>query len=143
MIATLQQQYDRLQDRMEAVYVDKLDGEVDREFFEHNTQEWKAERANIERQIDRHRWADHSYTKDGVSILELSQRAWSLHQRQDVGEKRRILLFLLPNSVWQTGRLYPKYRKPFDMLVSAKIAPEFEMAVSHAEDGRFHIWQAR
>ena len=42
-ITRLRTEYDRLQNRMHAMYVDKLDGKVDGAFFERMSGEWRAE----------------------------------------------------------------------------------------------------
>jgi hypothetical protein len=42
-ITRLQAEYDRLQNRIHAMYVDKLDGRVDTAFFERMLAEWRAE----------------------------------------------------------------------------------------------------
>ena len=42
-IARLQTEYDRLQNRIHAMYIDKLDGRVDAAFFDRMSVEWRAE----------------------------------------------------------------------------------------------------
>jgi hypothetical protein len=39
-LATLQRQYTTPQDRLEALYIDKLDGHIDQQFYEQKSLEW-------------------------------------------------------------------------------------------------------
>lgn len=49
-------------------------------------------------------------------ILELSQKAERLYERQEMEEKRRLLNFVFSNSTWKHGKLNPTYKQPFDIL---------------------------
>ena len=64
-----------LQDRIHAVYVDKLDGLVDAAFFDKMSNQWREEQNCCQREIDRHQSAEQSYMDEGVQILELARNA--------------------------------------------------------------------
>ena len=74
-IKRLRAEYDRLQTRIHAMYVDKLDGKIDGVFFERMSGEWRREQDRCRREIERHQTADQSYLEEGVRILELAQNA--------------------------------------------------------------------
>ncbi len=86
-IDRLQAEYDRLQDRIDAMYVDKLDGRVDAAFFDKMSAEWRAEQDRCLREIDRHQAADQSYIEEGVQILELARNAQRLFEKQEAARK--------------------------------------------------------
>ena len=57
-----QAEYKRLQDRINAMYVDKLDGLIDVVFFEKMSNLWREEQNRCLREIERHpKTADKSY----------------------------------------------------------------------------------
>ena len=93
----------RLNDRIHAMYVDKLDGLVDTAFFEKMSNQWREEQARCQREIERHRSADKSYLSEGVALLELARDAQRLFAKQEPREKRRLLNFLLSNCTWEDG----------------------------------------
>lgn len=66
--------------------------------------------------LERHRDANTNYFEQGVHILELAQKDYSLHLWQTVAQKGRLLNFLLSNCTLDYGNLYPTYKKPFDLL---------------------------
>ena len=92
-IKRLQAEYKRLQDRINAMYVDKLDGLVDAAFFDKMSAEWREEQNRCQREIERHQDADQSYMDEGVQILELARNAQRLFEQQEPREKRRLLNF--------------------------------------------------
>jgi len=106
----------RLQDRIHAMYVDKLDGLVDAAFFDKMSNQWREEQNRCQREIDRHRSAEQSYMDEGVQILELARNAQRLFEAQEPRQKRRLLNFVLSNCTWEDGEVVATFRQPFDLL---------------------------
>jgi site-specific DNA recombinase len=118
-IARLQAESDRLQCRVDGMYMDKLDGRIDVAFFDRKSSEWRREQDRLLLAMHEHQNANQTYLDEGIELLELSQRAASLFQRQEPREKRRLLNFLLSNCSWKDDCLTPIFRQPFDMLANA------------------------
>jgi hypothetical protein len=121
-IGRLQAEYRRLQDRIDAMYVDKLDGRIEIAFFDRKSAEWRAEQDRILRDIETHQSANRTYIEEGVQLLRLADRAHALFERQEPAEKRRRLNFLLRTAFSKDGVLTGQYRQPFDMLALARVA---------------------
>jgi hypothetical protein len=99
-IKRLHAEYDRLQHRIDAMYVDKLDGKIGVDFYDRMTGQWREEQTRCLRNIERHQEAEQSYMDEGVQILELARNAQTLFERQPAREKRRLLNFILSNCSW-------------------------------------------
>ena len=84
VIANLQKDYQKLQDRIDAMYVNKLDGKVSQEFFDRKNGDWRAEQAEILRKIEKHQSANFSCLDKGTRLLELAQKAASLYEKQEM-----------------------------------------------------------
>jgi site-specific DNA recombinase len=117
MISTLQTQYQKTQNRLDAMYLDKLDGRISQSLYDEKSEAWRKDQTDIARKIENHQTANHNYIDEGIRILELAQRAHSLFERQTAVEKRKLLNYVLSNSTWKDGILTPSYRKPFDLIV--------------------------
>lgn len=139
-IALLQKKYQILQDRLDAMYVDKLDGEVNPDFYEKKNQEWREEQAQILNQIDKYQQASQNYFEDGAKLLELSQKAVSLYEKQEMREKRRILDFVFSNSTWKDECLHPTYRQPFELLAVTNESYQKENAASGEKSDISSTW---
>ena len=140
MITKLQSQSDRLQRRLEALYIDKLDGVISREFYDQKSTEWRLDQEKILKKIEQHQHANKSYLDEGVKLLELAQDAVIMYEKQEMQEKRRLLNFVLSNSTWKDGQLHPHYRQPFDILAKTNIAYQQKKADSPMKKGLSEIW---
>ena len=117
-IKSLQAQYNKLQHRLDKIYIDKLDEIVTTEYYQEKTNEWKDEQSKMLNNIERHKEANTNYFEQGLRILELVQKAYSAYLEQDNAGKRNLLNILLSNCTLNDGNLYPTYRKPFDLLTN-------------------------
>jgi site-specific DNA recombinase len=139
-VARLQGEYNRLQARLDALYVDKLDRVIDAGLFDRFSLQWRQEQDRCLRLIEDHQGANRSYLDEGVRLLELAHSAHRLFQKQEPREKRRLLDFVLSNCAWSNGKLTVTYRQPFD-LIAAAVAEEASAAASKSiEDRRKEIW---
>ena len=89
-IAKLQREHRRLQDRIDAMYMDKFNSRIGNDSFDAKVAEIRKEQGAIMREIEAHQTANRSYIEEGVQLLELAQRAHVLFERQPAGEKRRL-----------------------------------------------------
>jgi site-specific DNA recombinase len=135
-----QAEYKRLQDRINAMYVDKLDGVVDTGFFEKMSNQWREEQTRCQREIDRHQNADKSYMEEGVQLLELARNAQRLFERQEPREKRRLLNFVLSNCTWDDGEVVATFRQPFDLLAETAAVAVHQEAVDTGNSSKSEIW---
>jgi len=122
-IARLQAEHDRLQARLHAMYVDKLDGRIDNSFYVQMSEQWRLEQDKLMQQIIQHQVADRSYINEGVRLIELAHDAQRLFLKQEPSEQRRLLDFVLSNSTWKDGVLTPTFRQPFDIIAEARLLP--------------------
>jgi len=106
----------RLTGRLDALYVDKVDGLIDEEFYHRMREQWREERERCRRSMERLNDADDSYIDSGVALIRLAKDAHRVFENQPAGEKRRLLNFLLSNCSWANGELSAKFNEPFDFL---------------------------
>jgi len=116
MMTTFQQQYTKLQNRIDVMYIDKLDGKISQTYFEEKSAEWRNEQQDILRKIEKFQKSNIFYLDEGIKLLELANNAVELYQKQAMSEKRRLLNYVFSNSLWKDGKLYPVFRKPFDLI---------------------------
>src|SRR5580704_18077027 len=142
-IKRLQSEHKRLQDRINVMYVDKLDGLVDVPFFEKMSNQWRDEQNRCLREIERHQEADKSYMDEGVQLLELARNAQRLFERQEPRQKRRLLNFVLSNCTWEDGEVVATFRQPFDLLAETIAIAARHEAGNTAKSAKSEIWLTR
>ena len=139
-IRRLQTEHKRLGDRINAMYVDKLDGRVDTIFFDKMSAEWREEQNRCLGAIERHQEAEQSYMDEGVQILELARNAQWLFERQEPRQKRRLLNFVLSNCSWEDGEVVATFRQPFDLLAETTAIAAQSAAGGNANSAKSEIW---
>ena len=139
-IKRLEVEAQRLNDRIHAMYVDKLDGLVDTAFYEKMSNQWREEQARCQREIERHRNADKSYLEEGIALLDLAQNAQRLFAKQEPREKRRLLNFLLSNCTWEDGEVVATFRQPFDLLAKTVLADANKKAAGMVSNSLSENW---
>ena len=135
-----QAEYNRLNDRIHAMYVDKLDGLVDMAFYDRMSNQWREEQNRCQREIERRHNADKSYLDEGVALLDLARNAQRLFAKQEPREKRRLLNFVLSNCTWEDGEVVSTFRQPFDMLAETVTAAAHVGEGDGAESAKTEIW---
>ena len=115
----LERRRDTIQAQLDRGYDDLLAGTISDDLWARKSSAWESELEAIRAELARHdQQATSDYAATGTSILELSQRAYSLYVRQERTEQRRLLNTLLSNCTLERGSLTPTYSKPFDLLVA-------------------------
>ncbi len=139
-IERLQADYARLQNRLDAMYVDKLDGRIDSASFERLATDWRKEQANCLRLIEQHQAANQSYMAEGIRLLELARNARRLFEKQEAREKRRLLDFVVSNCSWRDGQLKAEFRQPFDLLADTAMAAANASAADGSDAAKREMW---
>jgi len=139
-IGRLQAEYKKLQGRIDAMYVDKLDAKIDAAFFDRKATDWRNEQDRILRSIEEHQAANQVYLDEGIRILELSRRTYELFKKQQPSEKRRLLNFVLSNCSWKNGELTATYRQPFNMIAEMNLSHQKKKATSPMKSDLFENW---
>jgi site-specific DNA recombinase len=142
-IAKLQAERQRVQTRIDTMYLDKLDGRINAEFFDRMAADFRVQQAEILREIQAHQAADQNYIEEGIKLLDLARCAHGLFENQSAREKRRLLDFVLSNSTWKGGELTAQYRQPFNLLADAALAAEIGTAGARAISGQNENWLLR
>jgi site-specific DNA recombinase len=139
-IRRLHAEHKRLGDRINAMYLDKLDGRVDGTFFDKMSARWREDQNHCLREIARHESAEQSYMDEGVQILELARNAQKLFERQQPREKRRLLNFVLSNCTWENGEVVATFRQPFDLLAKTTAIAKRSVADNERNSAKSEIW---
>jgi site-specific DNA recombinase len=117
LVNNLEKQIKVLQNRIDNIYLDKLDGKISEEFWQTNSQKWKNEKENLLIKLSASQKADSNYLDNVNLILELSKKAAYLFKKQNHKEKRRLISLILSNSTYKDGKLDLQLKKPFDMII--------------------------
>ena len=127
-IEKLNAHYAKLQNRIDQIYLDKLDGEIEEAFYRRNISQWRDEQAQIRARIERHEKADQNYIEQGIRLLEIARNAQEFYRSRGQTERTALLGFIMPGSMLKDKLVDPTFKPPFDII--HRIAQETKKAAS-------------
>ena len=143
-ISRLTARSERVLTRLDAMYIDKLEGRLTTEMYDRHAGQWKPELDQLERAIEHHQaGSNNSYLPEGTQLLELVRILPELFERQPPHEKRELLKFVISNSTWKEGTLTVIYRQPFDLFTTWREAMKKDPAPEQTKSGQNEEWLLR
>jgi DNA invertase Pin-like site-specific DNA recombinase len=110
-----QAQFERLEARIETLYMDRLDGRINPAFYDAKAGEFRAQQQAILRKIEQIR-SSSTPVEDALNLMQLTSQAATLFRQQNGHEQRRLLRTLVKNAAWQGGELRLEFEEPFEIL---------------------------
>ncbi len=115
-IEKLNARYTKLQHRIDQIYLDKLDGEVEEAFYRSNVSAWREEQAKVRARIERHEKADQDYIEQGIRLLEIARNAQEFYRTHRQAERTALLGFILSGSTLKDDQVVSTFKPPFDII---------------------------
>ena len=140
-VTAIAQQKQRLEDRLEKMYLDKLDGIISNEEYTRLSKKFRSDLTDLKFRMEPLAVEKDDCLDSGKRLLELAQKAASLYSAQVPTEKRKLLNLVYSNSSWAGGELTPNYRKPFDMLAVSNQAYQRKKATFPEKSDLIEIWR--
>ena len=119
----LKKAYDRVQNRLDSLYDDKLDGRITGEFYERKFKLYTEEKELVLANMEKQSHASNKYYELGSTIFELSQKATQIFEKATMEQKRRLLniVFSKMQLDGNAHTLIAEYSLPFKILSGAVI----------------------
>jgi site-specific DNA recombinase len=115
-ISRLQAEYDRIGKRVSVMYLDRVDGRINADTYDKLLGDWRQEQERCLQEIRRHQSAEESYMEEGTLLLTVAREAQQMFDKRDAEAKRRLLNFVVSNSILQNGELTANFRQPFNLI---------------------------
>jgi site-specific DNA recombinase len=98
MIREHQQQIERLEDRIETLYLDRLDGRIDTVSYDTKAGDFRAQQQDLLRKIDQIRTGAPAPVEEALSTIRLIGEAATLFMKQDGPQQGRLLRRVVRNA---------------------------------------------
>jgi hypothetical protein len=117
VIGGLNNRYQTLQERLDTLYIDKLDKRITPEKWEELDTKFRKEQTDTKQEIEGHENKGSIYFELGANILELSLKARERYKENYLPErKRRLLNIVFSNLTLKDGFTTKTYRKTFQKV---------------------------
>jgi len=137
----LKSELTRTQNRLQDMYLRKLDGDMgtDLETYNRVQDQLMRDKNQFQARINELNSYNKNYLNAGVSLIELLQRVVPLYDKQEMHEKRRLIDFVCSNSIFKDGELTVTFRKPFDLIADMKRPVERAESKMEAKNAKTEI----
>jgi hypothetical protein len=140
-VKALSQQKEKLENRSEQMYLDKLDGNLSDEEYSRLSNKFRGQLTDIKFNIEKLQAKNDKCIDSKSRVLELAQSAATLYSAQIPDEKRKLLNLVCSNSTLAAGEVTPNYRNPFDMIEDMRKVYQKEKVTNPEKSDLFEIWR--
>ena len=106
----------RATQRLDAIYIDKIDGKITQEQYDENFKRFSRDKQGSLDLMERYSDADDKYFELGINIYKLSQETEKIFQRAELEEKRSLIRLVFESLTLCKDRLIVVYSNHFREL---------------------------
>ncbi len=117
--AELKQHYDQIQNRLDRLFDEKLDGNLEDSFYKRKLEQYTQEKENILKTIKNHSDSSNNYRQKCLETYDLAQNAGISFTNGSPEQKHELINLVFENLILDQGKLNYTYTKPFDLLFKA------------------------
>ncbi len=115
-INSLNKQKQKLRERIDNIYIDKLDGKISEEFWMDKHNKWTQDLLTIQNNITAYEKANINFIETGTKFLKICNEIVDLYKIADNNEKRELLNYVLQNLSMDGEKLSYTYKPPFNIF---------------------------
>lgn len=136
----LKVEYDRLQVRMETMYLDRLDGRITAKFYDDKSKEWREQQTQIEARM---KSTDLRPARETIEVMGSISDACGTFESQPSTKQRAIAATLMQKATWKTGEFEMVLAAPFDKLAHSNSVSQSRKREIPGSEPDFEIWLLR
>ena len=119
-IDTLHATIKRLKNRLNKLYIDRIDGVIEEEFYNENHKAWQSELDDAQISLNAIMKNNKYFIEDVSRVLELCKNASTYYLRQSDEEKRKLVNILCSNFSWDGENLHITLKSAFGKISKAQ-----------------------
>lgn len=117
VVSELDTEYTKLTRRLDALYDDKVDEKISKDFYEKKQVQYEKQLLDIVEAKKKHAKANIDYLKLGINIFELAQKGRQVFEKLLLhNEKKELLNFIFSNLKLRDEILTPSFINGFDVI---------------------------
>ncbi len=138
-VKSWQDEWDRLQGRLDAMYEDKLDGRITSEQFDRKAKDIRSKQQALRTKISDHQ-TNGTDLRSGFNMMRLTSIACQEFERQNPREQRKLLELVIEGAIWKEGQLELALHEPFKTLALSNPASSTKEGPGGTSQAKFEDW---
>lgn len=135
-------EHDKINARIEAMYLDKLDGRITAAFYDEKASAWRQEQVTLQRRISELRTTTQNYNA-AIDSIETTSTLCKAFPTQPPAEQRRLLALIVEKANWKNEKLETTLRNPFQKLRLSNHAANTKQTGNGPSDEEMKNWLLR
>jgi site-specific DNA recombinase len=138
-IKSWQEEWDRMQARLDAMYEDKLDGRISSEQFDRKAKETRSKQQALRAKMSQHQTGS-TDLRAGFNMMRLTSIACREFERRNSREQRKLLELVIDGASWRGARLESTLHEPFRTLACSNSGSETKSGGKGASKPQLSDW---
>jgi len=132
----LKAEQQRLQTRIETMYLDRLDGRIGAEFFDEKSKEWREQQKEIELRMRQ----PLRTAAAAVQLMGAVSSACSTFQDQPAQQQRAIAKALMKQATWKAGKFELVLAEPYSKMAHSNSVSQSRERENPGSGHEIEIW---
>ena len=121
MCRFFRKQISTIKRRLDALYIDKLDGKITEDFFAEKNVEWHAEQNKLLMKLQSLNNVSREFYEGSNLLLDFCKSADRLYLKASPEKKRQILKLIGSNFIYKSGNVAITLNSAFDFLLNCDL----------------------
>jgi hypothetical protein len=143
VLRQLKAERNRLQARIETMYLDRLDGRITVEFFDQKTKEWREQQKHIEAQMAQCATSDLRSRCEAVQMMKVASDACDAFEGAQPQQQRALATAMIQNPTWKAGKFESSWKPPFDKMALSNSVSRTKEREKLGSGQEIEIWLLR
>ena len=139
----LKAEHERLQTRVDTMYLDRLDGRISAEFFDSKSKQWREEQKQIEVRMRQLETVPLRTAAEAVQIIGSVSDTCRTFQDQPNDQQRAITQTVMEKAAWKSGQFEWTLKTPFQILQHSNSVSRSREKGLRNEKQEIEIWLLR
>jgi resolvase-like protein len=127
---------DRLQARIDTMYLDRLDGRITAEFFDAKSKQWRDQQKEIETRMT----TPLRSAAEAVQIIRSVSDACGTFQDQPAQQQRALAATLVKQATWKAGKFEMVLAEPYSILAHSNSVSRSREKEKPGSEQEIEIW---
>jgi DNA invertase Pin-like site-specific DNA recombinase len=116
VLGQLKTERDRLQARIDTMYLDRLDGRITPEYFDQKTKEWREQQTQVDARLAQLATSDLRSRSEALQTMKAISEACAGFGDASPQQQRAVANALMQKPTWKAGKFESSWKSPFEKM---------------------------